>query len=276
MNTTKPLIALLCAGIALGITAPVAAQDLEQRVAVLERQVRALSDVMLRLDTLTREMQQLRGEVELQSHAMDALKERQRDLYLDLDKRMSKLQEDTASAMNAVPAPAYTPPPTSGSSAAILPGPAASSSISTSGGPGKPIPADLPPGDPAEESDRYREAFDMLREGNYQEARRALRIFLIQYPDSDRSDNAQYWLGEAGYVTRDFATALEDFSTLIEQYPNSPKVADAKLKSGYILYETQRFDDAREMLKAVTRQHSGSTAAQLAQKQLDRMERENR
>jgi tol-pal system protein YbgF len=275
MKANKPLVALLCAGIALSLAGPVAAQSVEQRVSVLERQVRALSDVMLRLDTLTREMQQLRGEVELQNHAMDALKERQRDLYLDLDNRMSKLQEDAANAMAAPAASTrYTPPATANLPAGAAPAPA--SSISTSGGPGKPIPKDLPPGDPAEESDRYREAFDMLRGGNYQEARRALRIFLIQYPDSDRADNAQYWLGEAGYVTRDFATALQDFTSLIENYPNSPKVADAKLKSGYILYETQRYDDAREMLKAVTRQHSDSTAAQLAQKQLDRMERESR
>ncbi|MBA1331287.1 hypothetical protein QQ73_09025, partial [Candidatus Endoriftia persephone str. Guaymas] len=41
---------------------------------------------------LQQEIQQMRGEMELQKHAMDALNKRQRDLYLDIDQRLSRMQ----------------------------------------------------------------------------------------------------------------------------------------------------------------------------------------
>ena len=47
-----------------------------------------LSDVVLRLQQLESEVRQLRGQVEVQKHAIDALKRRQRDLYMDLDSRL--------------------------------------------------------------------------------------------------------------------------------------------------------------------------------------------
>ena len=84
---------------------------LQQRLEVLERKVRALSDVVLRLDDLQREVRQLRGEVEVQNHALESLKQRQRDLYLDLDNRLGG---GGASGMaGPVPPPPATPQPDS-------------------------------------------------------------------------------------------------------------------------------------------------------------------
>jgi len=65
--------------------------SLEQRVQLLERRINTLSNIVLRLDSLQREMQQLRGDVEVQNHAMETMKKRQRDLYMDIDQRISKL-----------------------------------------------------------------------------------------------------------------------------------------------------------------------------------------
>ena len=74
--------------LAWAVSLPLSAADLEQRVEVLERQVRTMSELVLRMERLQREVQQLRGEMELQGNAMGALKKRQRDLYLDLDQRL--------------------------------------------------------------------------------------------------------------------------------------------------------------------------------------------
>lgn len=250
------------------------AGGLEQRIQVLERQTRAMSDLVLRMDTLMREMQQLRGEVEVQSHAMDALKERQRDLYLDLDKRLNDLRNNGGGSSQA---PVSNSQPVA--SAATADTGVAASSISTSGAEGKRVPVvtpDLPLGDPAQEDERYRDAFNLLRDGEYEKAAAALRAFLVQYPDSERADNAQYWLGEAGYVTKQFDQSLADFTTLIEQFPQSGKIGDALLKMGYIQYESKAYDQARALLQRVTSEFANTTAARLAQQQLDRMDREGR
>jgi len=65
--------------------------SLKQRVQMLERRINTLSNIVLRLDSLQQEMQQLRGDVELQNHALESMKKRHNDLYTDIDQRISRL-----------------------------------------------------------------------------------------------------------------------------------------------------------------------------------------
>jgi tol-pal system protein YbgF len=104
----------------------------------------------------------------------------------------------------------------------------------------------------------------------------AFRQFLEAYPDGPFSDNAQYWLGEAYYVSRDFPNALAEFRKVIERHPDSQKVPDAMLKIGYTQYELRQWDVARRMLTDVSQRAPGTTVARLAQQRLDRMRQEGR
>ena len=79
---------------------------------------------------------------------------------------------------------------------------------------------------------------------------------------------AKYWLAEASYVNRDFDTALKDFARVIAEHPNSPKVPGAMLKMGYIFYEQQAWDKAREVLQRLQTGYPGSTEARLGEKRL--------
>jgi len=235
-----------------------AAQTVEQRLERLERILRnqSLSDIVLKLQQLQQEVQQLRGEVELQNHTMDALNNRQRDLYLDIDQRLSRLQPGAASAPAA-------PPET----------PAVSEKAPVS--PLTPVqtPAVTPP-DPKQEAAAYQKAFNLLKQGRYKESITSFRAFLKEYPGGNYEDNAQYWLGEASYVNRDFDTALNEFSKVVEGYPQSTKVPGALLKSGYIYYEKRDWAKAREMFKRLNQEHPGGTEARLAAKRLERMDKE--
>ncbi len=78
---------------------PVQAQEgLEARVSRLERLVesKGLVDMLMRLQRLQKEVQRLQGELEVQAHAIEGLKRRQRELYLDLDRRLSRLEAQKA------------------------------------------------------------------------------------------------------------------------------------------------------------------------------------
>jgi len=61
---------------------------------------------------------------------------------------------------------------------------------------------------------------------------------------------------------------------VVNDYPGSGKLADAKLKLGYIHYELKDWAKARELLSQVTQNYPSTTAARLAQERLDRMSRE--
>jgi TolA-binding protein len=70
-----------------------AAESTTERLDRLERQLdsRGLIDMLNRLDQLQRDLQELRGELEVQTHRQEDMTRRQRELYLDIDRRLQQL-----------------------------------------------------------------------------------------------------------------------------------------------------------------------------------------
>ena len=235
--------------------------NLVQRVERMERMLdsRSMLETLNQLEQLQREVQQLRGELEVQGHSLNSLQQRQREQYLDIDRRLHRLEAGGVSAGPGTPELGQTPAP-------LVQDPAAPVSVAP----------DQAAVDPAQEREQYERALDILKEGRYAEAAKAFRVFLSSYPGTRYGANARYWLGEAYYVVRDFDTARREFTEVVEQYPQDPKVADSLLKLGFIHYERQEWSQARETLKQVVDRHPGSTAARLAQDRLARMDQEGR
>ncbi len=110
----------------------------------------------------------------------------------------------------------------------------------------------------------YNQAFDILKGGKYTESIGAFQQFLQGFPQSPLADNAQYWLGESYYVTRDFQSAAAAFQTLLDRWPDSRKAPDALLKLGYTQAELKHTAQARATLISVSTRFPGSDAANLA------------
>jgi tol-pal system protein YbgF len=124
---------------------------------------------------------------------------------------------------------------------------------------------------PGGDQGAYGRAFDALKAADYTSAITQFRDFLKTYPQSALADNAQYWLGEAYYVTRDFDSAAAAFRAVGEHYPQSRKAPDALLKLGYTQFEQKRLADARTTLGQVVQRFPGSQAAQLAADRLQKL-----
>ena len=124
------------------------------------------------------------------------------------------------------------------------------------------------------EQAEYREALAMVRDGQFEDAAESFNIFLDTYPESSYADNANYWIGETYYVSRDFEPALEMFTGLVENFPESPKVPDTRLKIGYIHYEQHDWSAAREELSSIVSTYPDTEVAQLANARIKRMEDE--
>jgi tol-pal system protein YbgF len=252
----------------LSLSAAASAQKaptLEQRLERLERilQNQSLSDIVLQLQRMQREVQQLRGELEVQRHELNALEGRQRELYLDLDRRLGQ------PASMAPEAPPTTLPTTQPA------GPVDAPPVAAPAAPSAP-PQTTAPGDPAREEAAYQRAFKLLQQGDYPAALTAFRAFVADYPGGSLTDNAQYWLGETSYVTRDFDTAMKEFALVLERFPNSAKVPGSLLKMGYIHYEKRQWREAKDILGKIVREYPSTTEAKLAQSRLDRIRTEGR
>ena len=259
------LLSLFTATPALAISK----QEIEARLDSLDRRIesRSLVDMLNRIEQLQRDVQQLHGEIEVQTHTLEDMQRRQRELYLDIDRRLQQLE----SAQMAQPlepmepgadVPVTTPQPLP------VPGRVPASPV-------EPVAPVAPPSAPSgEEQAEYEKALAILREGRYADAAMTFSQFLTTYPGSAYADNASYWLGETYYVTRDFDRALAAFSKLAMNHPQSPKLPDARLKIGYIHYEKKDWASARQELTGLVADFPETTAARLAADRLARMKKE--
>jgi len=262
----------------------------EGRLARIERLLDSgtLIEMATRLDQLQNDVQKLRGEVELHGRDLDVIKQRQRDLYLDIDRRLRRAEVGNAAppvvaappvapAASAPTTPPATPPPAAPAAPPpVAVAPAPPPATVTPVAPVPPAAPTAPAVDPAKQQLAYQAAFDLLKEGRYPESITAFEQFLASYPGGAYADNAQYWLGEARYVTRDFSGSARDFQLVLKQYSGSPKVPDAMLKLGYAKYELQEWAAARSVLTELRQKYPSSTAARLAASRLERMAQEGR
>lgn len=154
----------------------------------------AILDLANQLDAMRNDMAKLRGQIEVLQNQMDTASQRQKDLYLDIDTRLRKLEQ----AQQAAAAPAT---------------------------PATPAEPQVSP----EETRAYQAALDQFKLGNYPLAVSAMQGFLVTYPQSKLAPNAQYWVGMAYSGQRNYKEAIDAQRKLLAAWPNSDKAPDAML-----------------------------------------------
>ena len=239
--------------------------DLEARMIRIEKIVnnQSLIELANQLDQLRSETAALRGDIEQLRHDTDSSASRQKELYVDVDKRLQSLEQAERGAALAPP-PLSTPSLPAAASA-----PAPRSAAAAAGGAAAAAPK---PG--VSDKQAYQTAFDLLQARKYDEAAKAFTQFLSGYASSPLADNAQYWLAQSHYVQRQFNVALPEFQKVIEKYPQSSKLFDALLKVGYCQSELGNKSAARTALQQVMKQFPDTTAARLATQQLEKLSQE--
>ncbi len=238
--------------------------SVDQRLNRLENLLssQVLMEQSQRMEQIQQELVSLRELVESQEHQLGLIKQRQRNLYQDMDRRLNDLEIKGGGSSATSMAPVAVP----GKSSSVPP-PASRKARSTG------IATAPVSGDKNGKSD-YAHAFNTLKEGKYQQAILAFKRFQKNYPESVYGANAQYWLGEAYSVSRDYKTALGEFQKVVSRYPKSNKVEGSMLKIGYTYYEMQNWASARTALEAVISKFPGTTVTRKAKERLQRMKRE--
>lgn len=250
--------------------------DLDGRIQKIERIVsnQSLVELSQRLEALEADARRLRGELDIASNETGGTRKAQRDLYADLDKRLAALEG--ARGYGAGELATLPPGAASGRAGELVYGPSQSSNAAPGAGAALSGSAASVAAGGAAEQRAYDSAFEALKGGQYPSAITQFGQFLGAYPRSALAENAQYWLGEAHYVTRNYGEAVTAFERVGEQWPGSRKAADALLKLGFSQYELKQFDQARQTLSEVVTRFPGSDAARLAQERLQRLVAERR
>lgn len=242
--------------------------DLDTRVARIERVIsnQSLVDLAQHLDQVQSDVRQLRGRIEELEYKQESMRKQQRDLYNDLDKRVAALGGGSSHAGSSGGSPTGDGSGASSGSGAANDGAGSAGSSASAGGTSGGS-SDSGAGS-SEEQTVYAQSFDALKAGSYSVAITGFKDFLKTYPSSPLAENAQYWLGEAYYVTHDLDSAAAAFRNVTQKWPNSRKTPDALLKLGYTQLDQKKISDGRATLNQVTQKYPGTDAARLANERL--------
>ena len=170
----------------------------------------------------------------------------------ELDQRLSEVAEQ----LQGMQAAAQAAPPV-----------AAAGTESAPPDPGAPSrPAAAAPPAPRE---LYSQAYADYARGNFDLAIQEYQEYLRNYPDTDLSDNAQYWIGECLYSKQQYAEALEAWDELFRRFPGSDKLPDARYKKGMALERLGRRSQAQLEYRAVATRYPNSEAGRKAREKLN-------
>ncbi len=197
-----------------------------------------------KVQSLQQELNELRGQLEVQTHELQSLKEQQLKLYNDLDARLrSETTAAAATQQNHAPVEEQV--------------------LNT-------LPQSTAPrGNPADEQVSYLAAYELVKNKDFDRAAMAMKNFINQYPRGGYTANAHYWLGEVYMVKKSYTDAINQFKTVLQAFPTSSKSSASSLKIGYALAESGQKALAREHLKKVIHDFPDTHAAELAASKLE-------
>lgn len=219
-------------------------QKLEARVVSLEKQlvevelqnklaVRSLLGLQMQLEMQSSEMRKQRGMFEEFGHAQQEAEKRQKDFYIDLDSRLRQMEAGGGASRTTV----------------------------------TPVAGDVVDGQSGENR-AFETAYGFYRAESYREAALAFRDFLRQYPQSVHEANVYYWLGNANFLTREYAGSFAAYKNLLGKYPDHPRAPEAMLNMAECQLSLKKKTAARSTLKNLISQFPGSDASDKAKKRL--------
>jgi len=139
------------------------------------------------------------------------------------------------------------------------------------GSTGAPNPLSPPRAGPPSPEELYNSAYSDFTKTNYDLAKQGFEEYLKHYPDTELSDNAQYWIGESYYVQHKYSDAVQAFDKVLQDYPKGDKAPAAALKKGYSLLEMKNNDAGIRELRGVIQKYPSSDSAPLARDRLNSM-----
>ena len=221
----------------------------DERLSKMESAVAGATDrgavlqLSNQIEALRGDIAKMRGQLEVVSNQVETADKRQKDLYLDIDTRIRKLEEAREQAASAAAAAAAQPAP--------------------------PAPPAAPGESPqAAETRAYQSALDQFKLGNYPMAVASMQVFLLNHPNSTLAPNAQYWIGMAHSGQRDYKNAIAAQRKLLASWPDSDKAPDALLSIASSQETMGDRRSAQKTLEEVIARYPSSSAAASAKQRI--------
>jgi len=250
-------------------------RQIDDRLLLLEQQAKSggLADLATQIQLLQGDMAKLRGQIEVVTYELEQSQKRQRDLYVDLDTRLRKMETaaasaaESANAANAANPPntASTGTPAAGNATVVAPPAAPVAAPPTTVAVAPPVRNST---DGVAEQRAYDAALDLFKRGDYQGAITGFGTFIKTYPRSPLASSAQFWIGNAQYARRDYRGSIVTQRQLLKDYPDSSKAPDALLNIASAQSDLGDNAAARRTLEELIAKYPKSEASTRARQRL--------
>ena len=243
-------------------------RDVDARLSGLEQQIKnqGLVELLNGIEALKADLARMRGQLEVVTYEISEAQRRQRDLYVDIDSRLRRLETAPIAASSGAD-PATPPGP---AAATLLPPTIVAPPVAV------PVPGAVVPvpggaavaANTAGEQRAYDTALDQFKRGDFPGAIANFTAFVKTWPRSPLAPSAQYWIGNAQFARRDYRAAIAAQRQLIQAYPDSQKVPDALLNIASAQSELADNAIARRTLEELIVKFPQSEAAAKARQRL--------
>jgi tol-pal system protein YbgF len=207
-----------------------------------------------KVQQLQQEVRELNGALEVQANIIERMKQDARNRYLDLDQRITELNNRAATAQASAAAN------TAATNSATT---TATATTETSTTVATPAPA---PVNPDDDKRAYYAAYQTFKNGGPNKAINPMRNFIKTYPQSTFIPSAYYWLGEFYLAASpaDVNNAKKSFKIVIDNYADSAKAAAALLKLASFADVDAKTQDAIKYMQRIIKEFPQSDEAKAA------------
>ncbi|ALL14553.1 tol-pal system protein YbgF [Caulobacter henricii] len=112
-----------------------------------------------------------------------------------------------------------------------------------------------PPAPPADPALAFKQARQFLLDGDYPSAETAFAAFVTNYPDTPRTPEARYWLGETLFVREAYGDAAGSYLGAVRGWPQTAWAPDATLKLSRALVALKKPADACKTLDELAKRY---------------------
>jgi tol-pal system protein YbgF len=120
----------------------------------------------------------------------------------------------------------------------------------------------------ADKDSLYAKAYETFKEGKYNKARADFQNFLKQFPNTEYSERAQFWIGECFYFEKKYEEAILEYEKVVKNYPKGNKISSALLKQGLSFLMLGDKSSAKLILRQVIKNYPNTSQARIAKAKL--------
>ncbi len=117
----------------------------------------------------------------------------------------------------------------------------------------------------------FRIAYRYYRENDYETAIAGFYKYLEEYPNTQLTGAAQYWIAESLAKMEEYDIALQEYDRLINTYPRNDKISDAHYGIGVALLKLGKTTEAESKFTYVIKNFSGTIAARKSGNRLEEL-----